>query len=106
VQIHHQHSQIHSNLYTRELKHFSDDVYRNIYTKNYGFSLRLVRPAAAGEVTGTIVSGEYAGNDGTLYDGIVIGTQVWIDKNLSETKYNDLILPYHLQLTLHFGLIL
>jgi hypothetical protein len=76
-------------LYTRELKHFSDDVYRNIYTKNYGFSLRLVRPAAAGEVTGTILSGEYAGNDGTLYDGIVIGTQVWIDKNLSETKYND-----------------
>jgi hypothetical protein len=76
-------------LYTRELKHFSNDVYRNLYLKNYGFSLRLVRPAAAGEVNGTTVVGAYTGNDGTLYNGIVIGTQVWIDKNLSETLYND-----------------
>ena len=29
------------------------------------------------------------GNDNKLYDGIVIGTQVWITKNLNETKYND-----------------
>ena len=76
-------------LYTRELKHFSDDVYRNIYTKSNGFSLRLVRPAAAGEVNGATITGSYTGNDGTLYDGIVIGTQVWIDKNLSETLYNN-----------------
>lgn len=76
-------------LYTRELKHFSNDVYRNIYTKNYGFSLRLVRPAAAGEVNGATIVGAYTGNDGTIYNGIVIGTQVWIDKNLSETLYND-----------------
>ena len=76
-------------LYTRELKHFSDDVYRNIYTKNYGFSLRLVRPAIAGEVNGAVIAGDYTGKDGTLYDSIVIGTQVWIDKNLSETQYNN-----------------
>jgi hypothetical protein len=76
-------------LYTRELKNYSDDVYRNIYTKNYGFSLRLVRPAAANEVDGTVIASAYAGNDGTLYDGIVIGTQVWINKNLSETLYNN-----------------
>jgi hypothetical protein len=76
-------------LYTRELKHFSDDVYRNIYTKNNGFSLRLVRPAAAGEANGATIAGAYTGNNGMLYDGIVIGTQVWIDKNLSETLYNN-----------------
>ena len=76
-------------LYTRELKHFSDDVYRNLYTKNYGFSLRLVRPAVAGEVDGTTIVGAYTGKDGTIYNGIVIGTQVWIDKNLSETQYNN-----------------
>ena len=76
-------------LYTRELKHSSDDVYRNIYTKNYGFSLRLVRPAIAGEVNGAVIAGDYTGKDGTLYDSIVIGTQVWIDKNLSETQYNN-----------------
>jgi hypothetical protein len=76
-------------LYTRELKNYSDDVYRNIHTKNYGFSLRLVRPAAANEVDGTVIASAYAGNDGTLYDGIVIGTQVWINKNLSETLYNN-----------------
>jgi hypothetical protein len=76
-------------LYTRELKHSSSDVYRNIYTKNYGFSLRLVRPAIAGEVNGAVIAGDYIGKDGTLYDGIVIGTQVWIDKNLSETQYNN-----------------
>jgi len=76
-------------LYTRELKHSSSDVYRNIYTKNYGFSLRLVRPAIAGEVNGAVIAGDYTGKDGTLYDSIVIGTQVWIDKNLSETQYND-----------------
>jgi hypothetical protein len=76
-------------LYTRELKHFSDDVYRNIYDKNYGFSIRLVRPALAGEINGTTIYGDYIGKDGTIYDSIVIGTQVWIDKNLSETLYND-----------------
>jgi hypothetical protein len=57
--------------------------------KNYGFSLRLVRPAAANEVDGTVIASAYTGNDGTSYDGIVIGTQVWINKNLSETQYNN-----------------
>ena len=76
-------------LYTRELKHSSDDVYRSLYTKNYGFSLRLVRPAIAGEVNGATIYGDYTGKDGTLYNSIVIGTQVWIDKNLSETQYNN-----------------
>jgi hypothetical protein len=37
-----------TKLATRELKHWTDEVYRNIYTKNYGCSIRLVRPAVAG----------------------------------------------------------
>ena len=76
-------------LYARELKHFSNDVYRSIYDKNSGLSLRLVRPAVAGETNGSVIVGDYIGKDGTTYDSIVIGTQVWINKNLSETQYND-----------------
>jgi hypothetical protein len=75
-------------LATRELKHWSSDVYKNIYTKNHGHSIRLVRPAVAGEIDGSTIFNAYKGNDGKLYDGIVIGTQVWINKNLVETKRN------------------
>ena len=78
-----------TTLATRELKNWSSDVYRNIYSKNHGHSIRLVRPAVAGEVNGSIVYNAYKGNDNKLYDGIVIGNQVWIDKNLAETKYNN-----------------
>jgi uncharacterized protein (TIGR02145 family) len=74
---------------TRELKHYSSDVFRNIYTKNEGHSIRLVRPAESNELNGATIFDAYKGNDDKLYDGIVIGTQVWIDKNLNETKYND-----------------
>ena len=78
-----------TKLATRELKHWTDEVYRNIYTKNYGCSIRLVRPAVAGETNGNTIFGAYVGNNGTIYDGIVIGNQVWITKNLSETLYNN-----------------
>jgi uncharacterized protein (TIGR02145 family) len=74
---------------TRELKHYSSDVFRNIYTKNEGHSIRLVRPAEANEANGATIFDAYIGNDGKLYDGIVIDTQVWITKNLNETKYNN-----------------
>jgi hypothetical protein len=76
-------------LATRELKHYSTDVYRNIRSKNYGFSIRLVRPALATETNGQLILDAYQGNDGTYYDGIVIGNRVWITKNLSETLYNN-----------------
>jgi len=76
-------------LATRELKHWSNDVYKNVYTKSYGFSIRLVRPAVAGEVDGSTVFNAYKGNDGKFYDGIVIGTQVWITKNLAEQNQNN-----------------
>jgi len=76
-------------LATRELKHYSTDVYRNIRSKNYGFSIRLVRPALATETNGQLLLNAYQGNDGTYYDGVVIGDKVWITKNLKETKYNN-----------------
>ena len=76
-------------LATRELKHYSTDVYRNIRSKNYGFSIRLVRPALATETDGQLILDAYQGKDGTYYDGVVIGDKVWITKNLTETKYNN-----------------
>ena len=73
----------------RRLEHYSPDVYRDIFIKSYGCSIRLVRPVVAGEVNGMFIPDAYVGKNGTLYDGIVINDQVWIDKNLSETLYNN-----------------
>jgi hypothetical protein len=73
----------------RRLEHYSPDVYRDIFPKSYGCSIRLVRPAATGEVNGMFIPDAYVGKNGTIYDGIVINDQVWIDKNLSETLYNN-----------------
>jgi uncharacterized protein (TIGR02145 family) len=74
---------------TRELKHYSSDIFRNIYTKDEGNSIRLVRPTGSNELDGATIFDAYIGNDGKLYDGIVIDSQVWITKNLNETKYNN-----------------
>jgi uncharacterized protein (TIGR02145 family) len=78
-----------TSMAVRNLKNWSNDVYRYILTKNYGCSIRLVRPAQPGETNGLTILDAYVGKNGTLYDGIVIGTQVWITKNLSETLYNN-----------------
>jgi len=74
---------------TRRLEHYSADVYRDIFPKSYGCSVRLVRPATTSETNGMFIPDAYTGKNGTLYDGIVINNQVWITKNLSETLYND-----------------
>jgi len=71
------------------LKHYSNEVYRDNLWKSYGCSIRLVRPVEPGEVSGDLILDAYTGNDGTKYNGIVFGNQVWITVNLSETKYND-----------------
>lgn len=71
------------------LKHWSNDVYRYEVLKNHGCSIRLVRPAEPGEVNGTIILDAYVGTNNKSYDGIVIGTQVWLTKNLSETQFNN-----------------
>jgi hypothetical protein len=74
---------------TRRLEHYSSDVFRDIFPKSYGCSIRLVRPATTGETNGMFIPDAYVGKNGTMYDGIVINDQVWIDKNLSETLYNN-----------------
>lgn len=76
-------------LYTRELKHYSSDVFRNLESKNHGFSIRLCRPVETGETNGDFITDAYVDNNGTIYDGVVLGDYVWITKNLSDISYND-----------------
>jgi len=58
-------------------------------TSKFGSSIRLVRLAVGGENDGDFISNAYVGNNGISYDGVVIGTQVWLNKNLYETKLNN-----------------
>lgn len=57
--------------------------------KTTGTSIRLMRPSVAGETDGDFIPNAYIGNNGDQYDGVVIGTQVWIIRNLYETQYNN-----------------
>jgi hypothetical protein len=54
-----------------------------------GNSIRLTRPALGGELDGQLIVGAYTGNNGKAYDGVVIGTQVWINRDLEETLFNN-----------------
>lgn len=59
---------------------------------NVGQTIRLVRDATVGEQSlpnGSVITGGYIGNDGTVYDCVKIGSLVWIQSNLIETKYRD-----------------
>ena len=73
----------------RYLRYNSLDVYRDYFNKNLGCSIRLVRPSLPGEGNGSYVPNAYQGNNGKIYNGIVINNQVWITENLAETKYNN-----------------
>jgi hypothetical protein len=67
-------------------------VYRYTYDRANGFSVRCLRDTTTSEdsdADGTIYTDAYTGNDGTKYDGIKLGSQVWINENLKETKYAD-----------------
>jgi hypothetical protein len=55
----------------------------------FGSAIRLVRLAVGGENDGDLITAAYIGNNGISYDGVVIGTQVWITSNLYETELND-----------------
>ncbi len=59
--------------------------------KWYGFSVRCVRDAGINETgytDGTIVE-KVEDVDGNIYDGVKIGSQVWLAQNLAVTKLND-----------------
>ena len=61
------------------------------HTKNYGGSIRLVRPATTEELSlanGTYCT-PYSGNNGIQYKTVKIGTQVWLAENLAETEYSN-----------------
>jgi uncharacterized protein (TIGR02145 family) len=50
--------------------------------KRYGVSIRLVKDDS-------VDSGLMTDNDGNSYPTVTIGTQVWMARNLKETKYRD-----------------
>jgi uncharacterized protein (TIGR02145 family) len=56
---------------------------------NFGSSIRLVRDAVGGENNGDIISNAYTGNNGQVYDAVVIDNKVFLKRNLYETKFND-----------------
>lgn len=64
--------------------------------KSMGCSIRLVRPATTQEQAlpdGTFCT-PYIGNDGTVYQTIKVGTQVWLASNLAETMLrNGTVIP-------------
>lgn len=65
---------------------------------NVGNSIRLVRPTTESEQLlddGTFVD-DYVGNDSTEYQAVKIGNQIWLAKNLYETKLRTgSIIPFH-----------
>lgn len=63
-------------------------------TKADGRSIRLIREAAYDSETDGILedgdsAGSYIGNDGSSYDTVKIGTQIWLKYNLAETKFRN-----------------
>ena len=58
----------------------------NLLQPTAGVSIRLVKESTTLSHGQT---GEYIGNDGTVYQTICIGTQEWLAENLRETKYRN-----------------
>ena len=69
---------------------FYQDIY--YYYKTDSFSVRCVRDEAVGEASdsdGTVYTDDYTDGSSNKYDGVKIGEQVWITKNLITTKYQN-----------------
>ena len=76
--------------YTRYIISFNGDgIGSGVQDGKAGASIRLIRDAVGGENDGDFIPNAYEGNNGEKYDGVVIGAQVWITRNLYETKLND-----------------
>ena len=71
------------------LSQFTGSLMSGVQDKIQGVSIRLVRDAVSGEADGDLIPSAYIGNNGENYNAVVIGTQVWITRNLYETKLND-----------------
>ena len=67
-------------------------VVRYSYFKKFGFGVRCVRDETVGEASdpdGTIYTDDYTDGSGNKYNGVKIGNQVWTNKNLITTKYQN-----------------
>jgi uncharacterized protein (TIGR02145 family) len=77
---------------SRDIIYSSDGISPpSIVSKNYGMSVRLVRPTTTFEDTlpdGTWLYDNYEGNNGLKYPTVKIGNQMWLSENLIETKDN------------------
>lgn len=76
----------------RNLISSNSEVIRDFIDPTSGFSVRCLRsvsPSESSDPDGTIYTDDYTGNDGTKYDSVKIGNQIWINENLKETKYYD-----------------
>jgi uncharacterized protein (TIGR02145 family) len=74
------------------LKYDLSDVTLVAAPKGQGKSVRLVRPYAPADgdkIDGRIISNAYTDFDGNIYNGVIIGDQVWITSNLKTTSYSD-----------------
>jgi len=70
------------------------DIYFQVVSvvKLFGANIRLVRTASIEEqalVDGTEIVDAYTGNDEKVYQGVKLGTQIWLKENLAETLYSD-----------------
>lgn len=77
-----------------DLMVFNSLTFANLTTieKARGASIRLFRAATVGEqalADGTAIVDAYTGNDGKVYQGVKLGSQIWLSENLAETKYSD-----------------
>ena len=53
-----------------------------------GLRIRLVRPIKCNETEGDFISNAYKDNSGNLYNGVVIGTLVWLTSDLIDGNFN------------------
>jgi uncharacterized protein (TIGR02145 family) len=75
--------------YMYSLEFDDDTLFRTVVDKNQGLRLRLVRPAECNEDPGDAIPNAYKDNSGNLYNGIVIGSLVWLTADLKDLKYNN-----------------
>lgn len=69
----------------RRLGYYGAYVYRSIYSKGSGFSVRCLRDSSEGWAEGQKVQDI----DGNIYDTVQIGTQIWMVQNLAVTHFKD-----------------
>lgn len=81
-----------ANGFYRGLSGGNASIDRGAAAKYTGMSVRIFRNASVTELLltdGTWIYNAYQDNTGNYYNGVKIGTQVWITENLRDEFYND-----------------